>query len=243
MSGWRGLFFLLCLLPAVVSGDTLTVTVADPFIELRTGPGRGYPVFHVVEQGQQIALLKRRTQWIEVRAPRGHQGWVSRAQLARTLDDTGDYVALEERELADFFKPHAEFGVLVGELDRTTALSVQAGWAFTDRFQLALSWTEANSDFASRRLLDVSLMNQFLPHRRLSPYVLIGGGRVEVEPRTVLVQSSDRSERSVHAGAGLRLWLTRGFVWRAEYRHYVFLTTQDDNEELEQWRTGFSVLF
>ncbi|MBZ2190148.1 SH3 domain-containing protein [Alcanivorax sp. JB21] len=234
---------LLASLGQTAGADELVVTVADPFIELRTGPGRGYPVFHVVEQGQPVTLIQRRTQWVEVRAPRGHQGWVSRAQLGRTLDGTGEYLALQERSLSDYFRPHGEFGVGVGELAGTTSLTVQGGWAFTDRMRLELAWTQANSDFASRRLLDVSLSALLAPRRRVSPYVLVGTGRVKVTPRTVLVNADVRNERSVQAGAGVRAYLTRSFIWRAEYRHYVFLTDKDDNEELEQWRTGFSVLF
>ena len=45
-----------------------TLQVIDPFVELHTGPGRGYPVFHVVEQGESIAVLTRRPDWYEVDA-------------------------------------------------------------------------------------------------------------------------------------------------------------------------------
>ena len=37
------------------------VVVSDPFIELHTGPGRGYPVFYVAAQGDHITILKERT--------------------------------------------------------------------------------------------------------------------------------------------------------------------------------------
>ena len=30
--------------------------VAEPYIEMHTGPGRGYPVFNVVEQGETIEI-------------------------------------------------------------------------------------------------------------------------------------------------------------------------------------------
>ena len=31
--------------------------VNDPYIELHTGPGRGYPIFHVTERGERIIIL------------------------------------------------------------------------------------------------------------------------------------------------------------------------------------------
>ena len=61
------------------------LTVADPFLEMRTGPGRGYPVFFVVARGQSVVVELRHTDWYKVRAEGGQLGWVSRAQLESTL--------------------------------------------------------------------------------------------------------------------------------------------------------------
>lgn len=240
----RGFFLLLALAcSGMVTAEEWRVQIADPYIDIHTGPGRGYPVFHVVEEGAWITLIKRRTQWIKVRTPRGQSGWVHRQQLARTLDESGSYVALEERKLEDFFRPHGEVGVMIGELDNITSLTVHGGYAFTENLQLDLMWTEAAGSFASTRLINLGLQHHLYPRWRLSPYVLIGVGDVRVEPRTVLVKSDIRSERGVHAGLGLRVYLTREFLLRTEYRNYVVLTTDNNNDEFEEWRTGFSVLF
>ena len=240
----RALFTLLALVcSGMVMAEEWRVQIADPYIDIHTGPGRGYPVFHVVEEGAWITLIKRRTQWIKVRSPRGQEGWVHRQQLARTLDETGSYVALEERTLEDFFRPHGEVGVMVGELDNITSLTVHGGFAFTENLQVDLMWTEAAGSFASTRLINLGLQHHLYPRWRISPYVLIGVGDVRVEPRTVLVQPDIRSERGVHAGVGLRVYLTREFLLRTEYRNYVVLTTDNNNDEFEEWRTGFSVLF
>lgn len=235
---------VFCLLAAYASAqETFRVQVADPYIDVRTGPGRGYPVFHVVEQGAWIEVLKRRTQWIKVRTPRGRSGWVYREQLARTLDDTGNYVALQDIGQEDFFRRHGEVAVMLGELDNVTALTVSAGFAFTENLQADLYWTEAQSDLASNRFASLGIQHHMFPRWRISPYILMGAGTVAIEPRTVLVRPDNRSERAVHAGAGVRVYLTRGFVFRSEYRNYVVLTDSNDNDELEEWRTGFGVLF
>ena len=246
---FRGaLLVSLCLW--LMSGTTLAhaaqtqkVRIADPYIDVRTGPGRGYPVFHVVEQGAWIELIKRRTQWIKVRTPRGRSGWVNRQQLARTLDGTGQYVALEDVSQEDYFRRHGEVAAMLGELDGVNALTVTAGFAFTENLQLDLSWTEAQSELASNRLASIGIQHHMFPRWRLSPYVLMGAGMVDIEPRTVLVKPQSQSNRSVHAGLGLRFYLTRSFVFRTEYRNYVILTDTNDNDELEEWRAGFGVLF
>ena len=71
-----------------------TVAVADPYLEMRTGPGRGYPKFYAVDRGESVEILKRRTDWFLVRTSNGKEGWVDRAQMeivaiARRLEDEG----------------------------------------------------------------------------------------------------------------------------------------------------------
>ena len=58
-----------------------TVSVADPYLEIRTGPGRGYPKFYVVDRGETVEILKRKTDWFKVRAANGKEGWVEREQI------------------------------------------------------------------------------------------------------------------------------------------------------------------
>ena len=53
------LFFLASLTSAW--GENLSVSVADPYLELRTGPGRGFPVVQVVERGETVEVETRRT--------------------------------------------------------------------------------------------------------------------------------------------------------------------------------------
>lgn len=238
-----GLWCLLLVAMGWSAEPPIQVQVADPYIDVRTGPGRGYPVFHVVEQGGLIEVISRRTQWIKVRTPRGRVGWVYRQQLARTLDGTGQYVALEDLSLEDYFRRHGEFGIMLGDFDNITSLTVTAGFAFTENLQVDVSWTEAQSDLATNRLASIGLQHHMFPRWRVSPYILIGTGILDVEPRTVLVTPETRSDRTVFAGGGLRAYMTRSFVFRAEYRNMLALTDSNDNDEFETWRVGFGVLF
>ena len=34
--------------------------IADPYLEIRTGPGRGYPIFHVAARDEWVEVLLRR---------------------------------------------------------------------------------------------------------------------------------------------------------------------------------------
>ena len=80
------------------------VQVADPYIELHTGPGRGFPVTFVAERDEWIEILLRRTDWFKVRTAGGQEGWVSRAQLATTLTEAGTTKAFRDVLLDDYPK-------------------------------------------------------------------------------------------------------------------------------------------
>ncbi len=44
-------------------------------------------------------------------------------------------------------------------------------------------------------------------------------------------------------GVGLRVYLTRRFIVRADFKDYVVMIDADRNEEFQQWLTGFSFFF
>jgi hypothetical protein len=41
----------------------------------------------------------------------------------------------------------------------------------------------------------------------------------------------------------MRVYITRQFMFRGEYRSNVILTDVDDNLEIEEWTLGFSAFF
>ena len=61
--------------PAVSAArEYLQLFVTEPYLELHTGPGRGYPVFNVVPRDASVDVLFRRTDWFKVRTERGVEG-------------------------------------------------------------------------------------------------------------------------------------------------------------------------
>ncbi|MGI9220457.1 MAG: SH3 domain-containing protein, partial [Woeseiaceae bacterium] len=81
---WGGVCLLAFALLAAAPGsaeaaddDFRTVAVVEPFLEMHTGPGHGYPIFHTVDRGESIEILMQRTYWYQVRTDRGIVGWVN----------------------------------------------------------------------------------------------------------------------------------------------------------------------
>ena len=79
------------------------------------------------------------------------------------------------------------------------------------------------------------------PKRRISPFFEIGSGIIHIEPQTTIVQTEDRTDEIVHVGAGANIYISRRFVFRVEYKRHTVLTSRDDNEEINEWKAGFSV--
>src|SRR5271168_2484311 len=75
---------------AKASEKNLVLVVTDPYLEMHSGPGRGFPIVYVIGRDELVTVLYRRTDWFKVRAPTGSEGWVRRTELARTLLESGE---------------------------------------------------------------------------------------------------------------------------------------------------------
>ncbi|MFN4289529.1 MAG: SH3 domain-containing protein [Permianibacter sp.] len=223
--------------------EHLLVRVADPFIDLHTGPGRGYPKFQVVERGGLITLLERRTEWFLVRGPRGHEGWVHREQLQRTLTVDGELVDVSEASQADFAKREWETGVMAGLFENADVISIYGAWGFTENLSLELTLGHVMGDFSNAKYGTLHLTHQPFPEWWISPYFQLGTGYIRTDPAATIIQTEDRGEQLTHVGVGARTYLTRRFVLRVEYNNYVVLTDRNDNEKVEEWKAGFSLFF
>ena len=217
--------------------------VVDAYLEMRTQPGRGYPVFYVAERGETVQLLRQRTDWIEVRNSRGIEGWVHVDEVGRTVDESGERLALHSADLDSFVRRRWEFGVMMGDYDHTDAVTGYAGWHATRNLSAEVAYSENFGDFSDGRMLTASLVHQPFPHWRYSPFFTIGGGLRETNPRSTLVTTEDRRDNTASVGGGVRIHLTRRLILRLQYKHYVVMTDRDDDEEVDEWKIGLSAFY
>jgi len=219
------------------------VVVAAPYLEMHTGPGRGYPVFHVVDRGETISVLKRRTDWFRVRTGKGKEGWVKRAEMEQTLTPAGDQTRFAEANIGDFSKRRWEAGVLAGDFEGADMITAYAGYAMTANFSAELSVSQVFGNYSDSVVGRVSLLAQPFPEWRLSPFFSLGRGIIYTDPNVTLVDESDRTEQIGSVGVGIRCYLTRRFLLRAEYRNSVIFQDKDDNQEINEWKAGFAFFF
>ena len=219
------------------------VTIADPFIELHTGPGSGYPIFFVAERGEEIELLKRRTEWFKVRIPRGEEGWVHFEQLTTTLNPDGQPFDLRALGFSDYAARRWEVGALYGDFGGANIIGAYGARSFTPNLSGELWVSQALGRFSDSTMVTANIVHLMYPDWRASPYFTLGGGVIKTEPKATLVATTDRTDSVALAGVGVRTYLTRRFVFRAEYKTHVVFTSRDDNEEVQEWKAGFSFFF
>lgn len=244
-------FLTVVLISAGVSSFSIAaekrypvVTVASPtFIEMRTGPGRGYPLFYVVERDEKIEVLMRKTDWFKVRNEKGTKGWVSRLNLSNTLSEAGNLVAMEKFGLNEFEKSKWELGIQGGDFGGAPLVSGLLAYSLIKNISVEVNINEAVGNLSSRIYGGVSILNQPYPNWRASPFFGLGVGRIKTKLNKTLVSGEDRLNGMIQVEAGLRVYITRRFIFRLEYRNYAVLTNQAENDEIEEWKAGFGVFF
>ncbi len=229
--------------PAGATEPYPRVAVADPYLELHTGPGRGYPVFHVVDRGESVDILKRRTDWFRVRAANGTEGWVDLAQMELTLKADGDEVDFRRAGLDDFTNARWEAGLLAGDFGGANVVSVYGGYSINPNVAIEVWGSQILGNFSNGWMGSVNVVHETWPDWRVSPFFTLGGGIIHTKPKSTIIRGDDRTDQVGHVGAGLRIYTARRFLLRAEYKSYVVFTSRDDNEEVEEWKIGFAFFF
>lgn len=245
---------LLCCIPQVTpafelpgfggsdENEILVLEVADPYIDMHTGPGRGYPVFNVVEQGETVEILKRKTNWYKIRSPDGKTGWTKAKQLAHTLKPTGVPVDLPETGHGDYLKSHWMVGFTGGQLEGASTFSLAAGYRPLRWAGLEIEGGKIFDESVTSDYYGMNLLVEPLPDYRITPYGLIGGGKFSFNKRQKVVVEDAGSPTYGFIGAGAGYYVVSNFVIRGEYRRYS-VSTNGDRVWLNAWTIGLSAFF
>jgi hypothetical protein len=217
--------------------------VADAYLEMHTGPGVGYPVFHVVGRDDKIEILKRRTDWFFVRTERQIEGWVPREQMLATLEITGEPIDIHEPTRQDFTTRRWEAGAFAGRFGGASLISLFEGYGISEHLTAELTLSNAIGNVSDNYIATIGINHTFAPEWWVSPYVGLGTGVINTKPRSTLVRALDRTDQLGYVAAGARGYIARRFLWRFEYRRNVVFTTRNENEEIHEWKLGLAFFF
>jgi hypothetical protein len=178
-----------------------------------------------------------------VRTGKGKEGWASRTAMQLTLTPSGDRTHFAEADFGDYSRRRWEAGVLAGDFEGGDVITAYADYAMTANLSAELSVSQVFGDYSDAISGSISLLAQPFPEWRISPFFLLGTGLIYTDPNVTLVDESDRTEQLASVGAGIRCYLTRRFLLRAEYKYSVIFQDTNDNQEINEWKAGFSFFF
>lgn len=217
--------------------------VAGPFLEMHTGPGRGYPVFYVVERSQWITVELRHTDWYRVRAESGQVGWVPRAQIETTLTEAGGSKTLRDVLIDDYLGRRVEFGGAWGRFKTEPMLKLWTQVRLGESLGVELAAAQVQGLFSGTDFWHVSLTSEPWSDRRLSPFFSIGLGRFKNIPNSSLVDAVPTDAKLAHATLGLRWYLGGRFVARLDASIYTAFVADSRSTEYRAVTAGIAFFF
>ena len=247
----RGLTLVLCLAlagaqaaePARDDRSQERLQVSEPFLELHTGPGRGYPVFHVVEKAQWVSIELRRTDWYRVRTEGGQVGWVQRQQLQTTLTAAGGSKTFRDLLLDDYLSRRVEFSGGWGRFKGEPMLRLGLQVRLADTVATEFTVGQVQGLFSGTNFWHLSLVSEPWSDRRLSPYLAVGLGAFKNIPNTSLVDATATNAKLAHASLGLRWHLSERFTARVDYTLYTAFVSDTRSTEYRSVTAGLGFFF
>ncbi|WGL15612.1 SH3 domain-containing protein [Microbulbifer bruguierae] len=227
--------------PQDLPGGSEQVVVGAEFLNLYTGPGRGYVIDHVVEYGESLWLLKRRTDWVKVMTRSGRSGWAKIADLDTIVTPDGEPLAVVSPGIDDYREQSFRFGFAYGDFEGANALGVSLGYRFTGNLSAELRATQTIGAYSDSQTYQLALLHQPFPEWRISPYFLLGSGINITSPSATIVATEDRRDTTMLTGIGVTTYLSRRFALRAEVANHYLLTSRENNQEIVEWKLGFDV--
>lgn len=219
------------------------VRVVGPYVDMRSGPGRGFPAFYAAEREEWLLIELRHTDWFKVRTSRGVAGWVSREQMRATVTEDGVPFELADPTLQDYLNRRFDVGVGYGATARTSLVRLWGGWRFADTLSLDLNLASAQRQTSTTGIWTLSLLHEPWSDRRLSPFVGVGVGRFDYQPNQSLVNDEPIAGNLGVLTLGARYQLSGRMALRVDYSRYSFSISQTESRGIQAGTVGISVHF
>jgi len=236
--------------PAVPAPDSVPggakverVQVTDPYLELHTFAGRGYPVFYVAARGEWISIELRHTDWYKVRTATGKVGWVARAQLQSTLAENGLPNDFGDVRFDDYLARRVELGAGYGRFHREAMIKFWLSYRISDTLSFESTLGQVQGVFSGSTLWHVNLQAEPWSDQRFSPFAGIGIGMFKNIPNQSLVNFQTTNARLADAIVGARYHLTDRFMLRADYAIYTAFVSDKRSLEYRAATAGLSFFF
>jgi len=188
-----------------------------------------------------VKVLYSRTDWYKVRAPQGEEGWARREELARTVLPSGEPAPIPP--YPGFASHRWEFGAGYGVYNRQNLVTSYADFGLTDSIDIEGVLQQALGTLDNRVVATIGLRHTFIPEWKwFSPTAGLGTGYQHIADK-VPPAPREADNQLAYVSLGARGFITRRFMWRADWRHYVVFNNLNVYEDLEEWKFGLAVFF
>jgi hypothetical protein len=217
--------------------------IADPYIELRTGPGRGFPIYYVAAREERIEILLRHTDWFKVRTENGKEGWVNRLQLETTLTESGGKKTFRDILLDDYLQRRLELGAAWGHFKSEPMLKVWTAYRLSDTLSVEGTVGQVQGVFSGTDFWHINLNVEPWSDKRLSPFFGLGFGKFKNIPNASLVGAVTTNANLANGSIGLRYHLTDRFIARLDYTIYTAYIADTRSAEYRAITAGLAFFF
>ena len=229
--------------PAPRSRKSELVQIVDPYIELRSGPGRGYPIFFVAPRNDWIEIELRHTDWFKIRTEDNKVGWVSRQQLESTLTAAGAAKSFRDVLLDDYLSRKVQLGVGWGHFKSEPMLKLWTSYRFSDTLSIEGTIGQVQGVFSGTDLWHVDILIEPWSDHRFSPFFGVGVGKFKNFPNLSLIGAQDTNAKLAVARMGVRYYLSERFVMSGDYALYTAFLNDLRTTQYQAWTLGLSFFF
>jgi hypothetical protein len=244
-TGMARILTLVCLVfCALAHADAeQRVQVTDPYIELHTGPGRGFPVFFVAPREQWLVIELRHTDWFKVRADGGQTGWVHRKQMESTLTAAGEMTTFRDMLLDDYLSRKLQMGAAWGQFKSEPMLKLWSSYRLSETLSMEGTLGQVQGVFSGTDFWHLNVLSEPWSDQRISPFFSIGLGKFKNIPNPSLVGATATDAQLANASIGVRYYLTDRFVLRSDYTFYTAFVSDTRSIEYRAVTAGISFFF
>jgi len=218
-------------------------SIRESFVNIYSGPGRGYPIFHIAVRNEWIEIIQIRTDWFKVNTQKGVTGWAYKEDLGLTLSTDGNPISFDRYIEQNYQNQRFEFGFSGGSMAKKNAMAARLSYRINPIFTAETSWLNAADDFSTSVLYNINILIHPMTFTRFTPYFTMGAGRFFTEPDDSIENGVTSYSSSLNVGAGMHYYLSSRFLLRLDYRNYYVYLSDSEIGSHQEWTTGFSFFY